>query len=62
MLIGDFNSEPNDQTLDRFIQENLLYCHTKAKTCFKSPNGRCIDLILSNQKHGLQNTGTLDTE
>ena len=61
MLIGDFNSEPSDPTLDRFIQENLLHCHIKAKTCFKSSNGSCIDLILSNQKYGLQKTGTLDT-
>ena len=32
-----------------------LYNHIKAKTCFKScfksSNGRCIDLFLSNKKH-----------
>ena len=33
----------------------------KDKTCFKSVNGRCIDLIISNRKYSLQHTGTVDT-
>ena len=61
ILIGDFNAEPSDPTLAAFIKSNNLYCHSKAKTCFKTAEGTCIDLILSNQKHSLQNTSTLDT-
>ena len=61
MLIGDFNCDPSDPCLDNFMRENNLYCHIKVNTCFKSREGSRIDLILSNQKHGLQKTGTLDT-
>ena len=34
---------------------------SKQKLCFKNIEGSCIDLILSNQKYGLQKTGTWDT-
>ena len=61
ILIGDFNCDPKDPILDNFLQCNLLHCHINCKTCFKSAEGSCIDLILSNQKHGLQKTGTFDT-
>ena len=61
MLIGDFNCEPSNPILDKFLKENSLYCHIKTKTCFKKDEGSCIDLILSNQKYGLQKTGTWDT-
>ena len=61
MLIGDFNCEPTNPTLNNFLEENSLYCHIKTKTCFKKVEGSCIDLILSNQKYGLQKTGTWDT-
>ena len=33
----------------------------REKTCWKSPNGTCIDLVISNQKHSLINTSTLET-
>ena len=61
ILMGDFNCEPSNTHLDNFLKENSLYCHTKTKTCFKSDEGSCIDLILSNQKYGLQKTGSWDT-
>ena len=61
MLIGDFNCEPSNPHLSSFLQENSLYCHIKDKTCFKKVEGTCIDLILSNQKYGLQKTGSWDT-
>eukprot|EP00111_Clytia_hemisphaerica_P009537 TCONS_00027955-protein len=61
MLIGDFNCEPTNPILNNFLEENSLYCHIKTKTCFKKVEGSRIDLILSNQKYGLQKTGTWDT-
>ena len=33
----------------------------KEKTCWKSSSGRCIDLIISNRKFSLMNTGTVET-
>ena len=61
MLIGDFNCEISNPILDNFLKEHDLFSHIKSKTCYKSLEGSCIDLILSNQKHGLQKSGTLDT-
>jgi len=48
--MGDFNCEPDAPILANFLEDNLLFNHMKVKTCFKSLNGTCIDLILSNQK------------
>jgi len=61
IIMGDFNSEPESPKLAEFLESNLLYNHMKAKTCFKSERGSCIDLILSNQKFSLQHTSTWDT-
>ena len=61
IIIGDFNAEPQDQGMDNFFVEHSLYNHMKEKTCFKSMNGKCIDLIISNKKYSLQNTGTVET-
>jgi len=33
----------------------------KEKTCWKSQSGTCIDLIISNRKHSLINTGIFET-
>ena len=59
IIMGDFNAQPSD--ISEFLAENDLFCHTKNKTCFKSPQGTCIDLILSNKKFCLQNTGSFDS-
>ena len=45
-----------------FINNHLLHNHMHQKTCWKYPKGTCmVDLVLSNHKHSLQNTGTLET-
>ena len=59
VVLGDFNAEPHE--ISNFIDSQELYNHVKFQTCFKSAQGTCIDLILSNQKHSLQRTGYLDT-
>ena len=61
IIMGDFNCEPACPKLVTFMEGNLLFNHMKSKTCFKSNVGTCIDLILSNQKFGLQHTCTQDT-
>ena len=61
IIIGDFNATPQTPVLCNFLSENSLFNHLKEKTCFKNPNGTCIDLIISNKKYSLQNTGTIDT-
>ena len=61
LVIGDFNAEPQTPVLHTFMKIYGLYNHMKSKTCWKSPNGSCIDLILSNKKFSLKNTGAVET-
>ena len=61
LIIGDFNVEPSDVRLISFLNTQVLHNHVNFNTCFKSKEGRCIDLIMSNQKHGLHSTGCLNT-
>jgi hypothetical protein len=61
LVLGDFNCETINKKLSGFLEEHLFFSHLKSKTCYKSNEGKCIDLILSNQKHSLQFTGSVDT-
>ena len=62
LLIGDFNSEMSDESMDEFCSLNNLYNLIKSPTCFKSTsNPSCIDLILTNRKHNFQNSTTIET-
>ena len=61
LIIGDFNVEPDNPKLSVFLTAHELYKHMKEKTCWKSPNGTYIDLIISNKKHSLMNTGIIGT-
>ena len=55
------NLEPDSTEMSNFIESHSLFNHMKEKTCWKSPEGSCIDLILSNKKHSVFNTGTIET-
>ena len=61
LIMGDFNSKPENTSLSNFLSDHKLFNHMHQKTCWKSTEGTCIDLILSNQKFSLQKTGTLET-
>ena len=61
IINGDFNLEPDNPVLSNFLNINALYNHQKEKSCWKSPLGSCIDLIISNRKHSIMNTGTVET-
>ena len=61
IVAGDFNSEPTHPVFNNFMNLNNLYNHIKHKTCWKSKNGSCIDLILSNRKHSLQYSSVIET-
>ena len=50
-ILGDFNMTPDDPHLITFMEGHNLYNLINEPTCFKSTNGNCIDLILTNQKH-----------
>lgn len=61
LVMGDFNAEPQSPNLASFCEKHGLYNHVKTATCWKSASGTCIDLILSNRKFSLKNTGTVET-
>ena len=61
MVVGDFNLEPDNESIKKFMNAHDFYNLVKYKTCFKSKAGTCIDLILTNRKHSFQFTGALET-
>ena len=59
--MGDFNIEPSNTKLKQFMEDHNLFNHIKNKTCFKSSNGKCIDLNLWNKKHSFQYSKVFET-
>ena len=53
--------EPNDKNLSPLLEEHNLYNLIKGPTCFKSCQGRCIDLLLTNKKHSFMMTQSFET-
>ena len=60
-IIGDFNLEPTDPKVLNFLELNNMTNIIKSKTCFKSKQGSCIDLILTNTPKNIKNKGTVET-
>ena len=46
LMLGDFNLEPTDSAIMRFLDSNSFTNLIKTNTCFKG-KGSCIDLILT---------------
>ena len=46
LMLGDFNLEPTDSAIMRFLDRNSNTNLIKTNTCFKA-TGSCIDLILT---------------
>ena len=61
IVLGDFNLEPTDPKMTRFLELNDMSNVIKTKTCFKIEKGTCIDLILTNSKNSIKNSGTVET-
>ena len=61
VIMGDFNMQTDSSNFRTFYESHELYNLVKSKTCFKSNNGTCIDLILTNQKYSFKNTCTIET-
>ena len=59
IVIGDFNLEPSQECLKTFMETHNYFNLIKTNTCFKGP-GLCIDLILTNRKYCLIETGISD--
>ena len=61
LIIGDFNMEVNENNLAQLILDYNLFSLQKGPTCFKSANGRCIDLVLTNKKHSFFHSQSFET-
>ena len=60
VIMGDFNSEPNEDLIETFSNSYNLYNLVKEKTCYKG-EPKCYDLIFTNCKHNFQNTAAMTT-
>ena len=61
IILGDFNCEPTEKTMEEFLQNCELKNLIKNKTCFKAKEGTCIDLILTNCKSSFLKCNTIET-
>ena len=57
LLVGDFNAEEKEFTMENFMDLYNLNILVKDNTCFKSvENPSCVDLFLTNCCRSFQNT------
>ena len=62
IIIGDFNSEINEDLMKEFCDTYNLYNLIKEPTCFKNPhNPSSIDLMLTNRARQFQDSHTVET-
>ena len=62
ILLGDFNSEINENAMKEFCETYNLKNLVKQDTCFKNPlNTSSIDVILTNREKSFHNTITVET-
>ena len=62
LLMGDFNSEPNEPAISDFCEIYNTKNIIKEETCFKNPeNPTCIDLILTNRPRSFQDSTVVKT-
>ena len=62
IILGDFNAEISDSSMESFCTINNIKCIIKEPTCYKTPdNPTCIDLILTNCPKNFQESSTLET-
>ena len=61
LTLGDFNMEISSNAMDQFMKGNLFHSLYKKPTCFKSKEGRCIDLFLTNKNRSFKFTNAFET-
>ena len=60
LIFGDFNMETTRPVMTDFLENHNLCCMIKTSTCLKSVKGRCIDLMLANNKHSFFGSQTFE--
>ena len=61
LILGDFNMDTSNKLLIPFLESQQLYSLNKNPTCFKSVNGNCIDLLLTNKNRSFKHTNVFET-
>ena len=61
LIFGDFNEIISEKNMSNFLDSFSLKSLIKTPTCFKSEEGRCIDLILTNRPLCFKNSGSYET-
>ena len=61
LIFGDTNMEVTQLDLQSFIDKQKLYSLIRSPTCFKGKAERCIDLMLTNGKHGFMLSHSFET-
>ena len=61
IILGDFDNTPSSADISSFMADFSLYSLINKPTCFKSRDGRCIDLILTTKKHNFQKSQSFET-
>ena len=61
LLMGNFNTTPNNPKLSEWIADHELCVLISEPTCFKSINPTCIDNVLTNKKTRFMKTLTFET-
>ena len=61
LIFGDLNMEVSELAMQLLFQQYSLFSMIRSSTCFKSPQGKCIDLMLTNSKHSFFGSQTFET-
>ena len=61
VIFGDFNKESCSVEISHLMSFHNLSTLVNKPTCFKSPDVRCIDLILTNKRNCFQRSSSFET-
>ena len=61
LTLGDFNMETSTNNMDVFMKAHSLKSLFNKPTCYKSKEGRCIDLLLTNKNRSFKFTNAFET-
>ena len=61
LTLGDFNLEISTKGMDTFMKTHNLKSLFNKPTCYKSKEGRCIDLLLTNRNRSFKFTNAFET-
>ena len=61
LLIHDFNMEANDKEMGNLRNTYNVFSLFKGPTCFRTSNGKSVDLMLTNKKHSFIKSQSFET-